>query len=255
MSLRIAVVGKGGTGKTTLSSLLCRGLVARKVKPVLAVDADPNSCLAERLGVRVDRTIGELREMVRRDLGAKPVNLSKNEWIDRLITESIAESAGMDLIVMGRQEGPDCYCFINNLLREFLVRMGRQYAAVVIDNEAGLEHISRRTDGRVEAMLVTCLPTMSGARTAVRIVELVKSLKLDVGYCGLVLNQSDGRLSLNVEEELRKTGLETLGVIPADPQVADLETAGKALDELPADSPAAVAADELLGKILERSKT
>jgi len=175
MSLRIALAGKGGTGKTTLSALMCRSLQACNVKPILAVDADPNSCLADKIGLTVERTIGSVREELRAKPDAKPAGISKNEWIERQINESLVEATGMDLLAMGRQEGPDCYCFINNLLREYLGRISRDYKAVIIDNEAGMEHLSRRTDGRVDVMLVVCQPTVIGARTASRIVDLVKS--------------------------------------------------------------------------------
>jgi CO dehydrogenase maturation factor len=143
MSLRIALAGKGGVGKSTIASLVCRSLIARKVRPVLAVDADPNSCLADKLGIQVERTIGAVRESMREAPDQKPEGLSKNEWIERLINDALVESTGLDMLVMGRQEGPNCYCFVNNLLREYLAKIGRQYAAVVVDNEAGLEHLSR----------------------------------------------------------------------------------------------------------------
>jgi len=254
MSLRIAIAGKGGTGKTTIAGLLCRSLVARGIKPVLAVDADPNSCLPEKLGLRVEWTIGDLREFMRVKPELKPASLSKSEWLNQLVNEAIVESTGLDMLVMGRQEGPDCYCFVNHLLRDFLDRMGNQYPAVVIDNEAGLEHLSRRTDGSVEVMLVACLPTISGARTAVRIMELVKSLKLKIGHCFLVLNQSNGRIEPAVAAEFQRAGLETLGAIPADPQVAECEAVGRSLAQLAADAPAAAAVDDLVMKLLERRK-
>ena len=254
MTFRIAIAGKGGTGKTTVSGLLCRSLVARQIKPVLAVDADPNSCLPDKLGVTVERTIGAVREILRANPERKPAGISKNEWIEREINESMIESTGLDMVVMGRQEGPDCYCFINNLLREYLGRIGRQYKAVVIDNEAGLEHLSRRTDGSVDVLLVICQPTMTGARTAARIMDLVKSLKLDIGACYLALNQCPAQFYAGVMAEFQKTGLEMMGLIPMDPAVMDFEVQGKAITHLPADSPAVVAVDELLAKILDRRK-
>lgn len=254
MSLRIALAGKGGTGKTTLAGLLCRALTARQIKPVLAVDADPNSCLADRLGLPVERTIGALREELRANPDSKPAGLSKNEWIERRINDSLVESTGLDLLVMGRQEGPDCYCFINNLLREYLGRIGKQYNTVVIDNEAGLEHLSRRTDGHVDVMLVVAQPTVIGARTAQRIMELVKSLRLDVGACYLILNLCDGQLPPALVAQFQQTGLENLAMIPADAAVADLEVRGRPVGELPADSPALVAVDRLVATLLERRK-
>lgn len=254
MSLRIALAGKGGTGKTTLSALLCRSLQARSIKPILAVDADPNSCLADKLGLNVERTIGAVREDLRARPDDKPAGISKNEWIERQINESLVESIGLDLLAMGRQEGPDCYCFINNLLREYLGRISKQYQAVVIDNEAGLEHLSRRTDGHVDVMLVICQPTVIGARTAMRIMELVRTLHLDIGGCYLVMNQCHGPVPAELVALFQQTGLETLAMIPGDPAIADYDVKGLAVKDLPANSPAIVAVDGLVSILLERSK-
>ena len=254
MSFRIALAGKGGTGKTTLAGLLCRSLKTRNLKPILAVDADPNSCLAEKLGLAVERTIGALREELRARPDSKPAGVSKNEWVERQINESLVESTGLDLLVMGRQEGPDCYCFINNLLREYLGRIGKQYHTVVIDNEAGLEHLSRRTDGSVDVMLIVAEPTVIGARTAQRIMELVKSLNLDIGACYLVLNQCDGQVPPALVAQFQRTGLENLAMIPVDPAVADFEVRGQPVGDLPAASPAVVAVDNLVATLLERRK-
>jgi CO dehydrogenase maturation factor len=254
MSLRIALAGKGGTGKTTISALLCRGLQARNIKPILAVDADPNSCLADKLGLNVERTIGALREELRARPDAKPAGISKNEWIERQINESLVEATGLDLLAMGRQEGPDCYCFINNLLREYLGRLSKDYRAVVIDNEAGMEHLSRRTDGHVDVMLVVCQPTVIGARTAIRIMELVRSLHLDIGSSYLVLNQCNGEMAPELAAQFEQTGLEKLAMIPADPAIAEYDVKGRAVSDLPANSPAVAAVDGLVSRLLERSK-
>jgi CO dehydrogenase maturation factor len=254
MSLRIALAGKGGTGKTTLAGLLCRSLLARNVKPILAVDADPNSCLAEKLNLGVERTIGALREELRANPNAKPAGISKNEWIERQINESMVESIGLDLLVMGRQEGPDCYCFINNLLREYLGRVSKQYQAVVIDNEAGLEHLSRRTDGSVDIMLVVCEPSVIGARTALRIMELVRALHLEIGACYLVMNQCGAEVPPSLMAQFEQTGLEIMARIPMDPAVADFEVSGRPVSELPPDAPVVVAVDSLVSKLLERRK-
>jgi len=200
------------------------------------------------------RTIGALREELRAKPESKPAGISKNEWVERQINESLVESIGLDLLVMGRQEGPDCYCFINNLLREYLGRIGKQYSAVVIDNEAGLEHLSRRTDGSVDVLLVICQPSVIGVRTAGRIMEIVQSLHLDIGACYLVLNQCDGPIPPDLMAKFQQTGLENLATIPADAAVAEFNMRGQAVMDLPSDSPAVVAVDGLVAKLLERSK-
>jgi len=253
MTIKIAVAGKGGTGKTTLSALLCRSLLKRRVRPLLAVDADPNSCLPEALGVESGRTIGEMREELRAQPNSMPAGISKNEWIERLINEEITEASGFDLIVMGRQEGPECYCFINSVLRQCLEKLGRQYQAVVIDNEAGLEHLSRRSNGSVDVLLIVCQPTMNGARTAARIQELIRSLHLDIGALFLVLSQVDGELDPTVQAAFDQTGLEVLARIPLDPHITEFERQTRSLLELPATSPAAMAADDLLSILLKEA--
>ncbi len=255
MGLKLAIAGKGGSGKSTLSALLCRSLLAKEIKPLLAVDADPNSCLPEKLGVGADQTIGALREELRKDPNKKPEGISKNEWIELLINESVSESTGLDVVVMGRQEGRSCYCYINSLLRNCLDKLGDQYEAVVIDNEAGLEHLSRRSNGSVDVLLVACPATIIGARTAQRIVELIDSLELDIGSRYLVLNVCETEVSQDLLDEFGKTGLEILGTVPMDIQVLDFEMSGQALLELPGDSPAAAAVDELVTKLLERKSS
>lgn len=252
MALSIAVAGKGGTGKTTLAALLCRALMDRGIKPMLAVDADPNSCLPERLGVKIDRTIGSLREELRKDPEKKPAGIAKSEWIERLINEELTESTGFDMIVMGRQEGPDCYCYINNMLRSCLDKIQSQYQGTIIDNEAGLEHLSRRTNGKVDVMLVVCHATMLGARTAMRIVEIMHSLELEVGAAYLVLNQCDGEADPAVLDAFKQTELEVIGHVPQDAAVADAEVHEQSLLTVAADSPAMAAVNAILDEILKR---
>ena len=252
MSLRIAIAGKGGTGKSTFSALLCRSLLRKGIKPLLAVDADPNSCLPEKLGIAVEQTIGELREELRREPEKKPAGIPKGEWMEGMINRAITESTGLDMVVMGRQEGPDCYCFINNLLRQCLDQLGKQYEAVVIDNEAGLEHLSRRTNGSVEVLVVVAHPTITGARTALRIMEIVKSLHLEVGSSFLVLNQADAPLDGELAAEFSRTGIEIVGSVPTDPIIREYELRAQSLLTAPAESKAAMAVDGILEKMLKR---
>lgn len=252
MALRIAIAGKGGSGKTTLSALLCRSLVERGIKPLLAVDADPNSCLPERLGIPVRQTIGDMREELRQDPQSVPTGVSKREWIEQLIHEDIVEAPGVDLLAMGRQEGPGCYCYINSVLRDVLDKVGGHYRGVVIDNEAGLEHLSRRTNGKVEVMLVVCPPNVIGARTAARIVDIKNRLGLEVGAVFLVLNPCDQAPAPDLAAAFAETGLEVLGTVPTDPQVTAFDVAGRPLTGLPDDSPALGAVRTLLDRLTER---
>lgn len=254
MALKIAIAGKGGTGKTTLSALLCRSLLKRTFKPLLAVDADPNSCLPEKLGVAVteDKTIGHLRESLRAEPEKVPQGISKTEWVERLINEEVTESLGFDVIVMGRQEGPNCYCYINNLLRNCIEKIGEQYRAVVIDNEAGLEHLSRRSNGQVEIMLVVCQPTVNGARTALRIRDIMRSLQLEVQSAYLVINQCNGSLPAELAAEFAKSGMEIIGYIPTDSMLAQFELERKSLLELPAGSVALQAVEKMVDEVLKR---
>ncbi len=256
MSLKIAIAGKGGTGKTTVAALLTRSLINQKLKPLLAVDADPNSCLAEALGLAptVEKSIGAIREELRAAPDDKPAGIPKNEWLEHLLNEAVIESTGFDLLVMGRQEGPACYCAINHLLRQYLEKIASQYNAVIIDNEAGLEHLSRRSNGSLDIMLIVCLPTIAGARTAARIIELARSLDLAIGHSFLVLNQANGELRPELAALFQRAGAEIIAAIPIDPAVEEFEINEQSLLNLPADAPAAVAVDELATKLLKSEK-
>lgn len=252
MSFRIAVAGKGGTGKSTVAALLCRALIRESIKPVLAVDADPNSCLPEKLGIKPEQTIGELREELRKHPEKKPSGISKSEWMEMGINNSISEASGVDMVVMGRQEGPDCYCFINNLLRQCLDTIGGQYKAVVIDNEAGLEHLSRRSNGTVEVLLIVANPTVTGVRTAKRIAELVKSLDLNIGASYLILNKVDGEVPPALLAQFEETGMEVVGQVPTEQIILDSEMESASLLQISLDSSAAKSVEQILKAVMER---
>lgn len=252
MAFRIAVAGKGGTGKSTLAALLCRSLLKLGTKPLLVVDADPNSCLPEKLGLKPERTMGALREELREDPERVPAGISKTEWIERLINQEVAEAAGFDMVVMGRQEGPSCYCYINNLLRNCLDKLGDQYEAVIIDNEAGMEHISRRSNGAVDALIIVCQPNPTGARTAARIVALAKSLDLEVGRQLLVLNSTSGTRTPAVQAAFDAAGLRIDTCVPLDPAILDFDAEERSLLELPEDSPAVAVIDALAENLMKK---
>ncbi len=238
MATTIAVSGKGGSGKTTLAAMIIRSLLTRAdSRALLAVDADPNSCLALTLGVQSAGTIAEIREQAR----AQPPS---NAGIDRLrsveygIQQAITEAAGFDLLTMGRPEGPDCYCAVNNMLRKFLDELSSQYQFVIMDNEAGMEHLSRRTTNNVDLLCIVAEPTSLGALTARRICELARQLPIAVEQIGIIWNKAAD------SEKLK--AIETFGYVPYDKAVADASMEGKTIFELAEDSPAFLAVCSIL---------
>jgi len=251
----VGVAGKGGVGKTTIAALLIRSLLARGHRPLLAVDADPNTCLYEKLGVEVDRTLGQIREDSVRLKQEAPAGLAKRDLLEMEVQSAIIESSGFDLLAMGRQEGPGCYCYVNNLLRSFVDGLGGAYKAVVIDNEAGMEHLSRRTNAGVDVMLFVCEPSRSSARAVARLKELAESLDFRIGAEYVVLNRANGVPEAAVQAEIEGAGLETIGVVPKDEAVLRYESQDESLLKLPADSAAAVAVDQIVEKLIEGGRS
>ncbi len=233
MATTIAISGKGGSGKTTLAAMIIKLLLEQSGKgAILAVDADPNSCLGLTLGVQPNVTIADLRE----DARAKPPS---NAGMDRLrtfeysIQQAITESAGFDLLTMGRPEGPDCYCAVNNMLRKFLDQLSSQYQYVIIDNEAGMEHLSRRTTNNVDLLCIVAEPTPMGVVTSQRIFELAKRLPISVKQIGVIWNRAESSKTLD--------GMDILGHIPYDKALSDSSMQGKTIFDLDENSPALVA--------------
>ena len=244
----IAVSGKGGMGKSTLAALIVRHLTRDGQGPTLAVDADPNSTLAEKLGITAQCTIGDLREDTLRNKSQSPAGVPKQRGLECEVQNSIAESDGFDLLVMGRGEGPGCYCAVNNMLRTFLQDLSSGYKHVVIDNEAGIEHLSRCTNDRVDLMLVVSDQTPTGLKSAQRIAELSAKLGLVQGRIVLVLNRADASEDV-WQQAAAATGLEALGCVPEDPLIQDFELRSEPLLRLPDDSPAVVAVSDILKSI------
>ena len=189
MTLSIAIAGKGGIGKTTLSALFVRALREAGVRPILAVDADPNSNLAEALGVEPGRPLAEIREQGSSPEGSPPSGIGRVRAVEDEIQRAITEADGFDLITMGRPEGPRCYCCVNNLLRKSLDDLSRNYAAVVVDNEAGMEHLSRRTTNNVDFLIVVMNPTLPSLRAAQRILALSRELPVRIGRRAVLVNR------------------------------------------------------------------
>lgn len=249
MSYQIAMAGKGGTGKTTIAALLIRYLVDTGRKPVLAVDADPNANLNEMLGVAVQKVIGDARDEMKTKV---PVGMTKETYMEMKVQEALVEADGFDLIVMGRPEGPGCYCYANTLLSKYLDILQRNYPYVVVDNEAGLEHLSRLNQKEVDLMLVVTDPTKRGLLTAERVKELVGELKIRVEELKVIVNRCLEEVDRSLlEEELQRRGLELAGVVPADANVSTFDLEGKPVITLPGESPAVAAVYEIMARVLD----
>jgi len=218
MSNIIAIAGKGGTGKTTLAALIIRALKEAGAGSVLAIDADPNSNLGELLGVKSVSTIVEIIDDISKDLSQIPAGMTKDRYIDMKIQESLNEEEGFDLLSMGRPEGPGCYCFINNLLRDLIKKLMKSYDYIVIDNEAGMEHLSRRLLREIDTLFLTSDSSIIGIRAASRISVLVEELNIKAGKKFLVLNKSKGNAG-SLEDEIKKMGLEIATVLPLNEEI------------------------------------
>ncbi len=235
MHIKIAVAGKGGTGKTTISGLLVSAL-KKFQKPVLAIDADPNFNLHQWLGVELKQTLGDICDEVLSN--QEKTALSKKEILSLSITRALSESSGFDFLAMGRTEGPGCYCYVNNVLRSFLDEMERNYSFVVMDSEAGMEHISRRTTREVDFLLLIAAPTQGGIITAKNISRMAEKLKIGVKREYLILNAVSNTVDVSLKELIQKEKMELLSVIPDDPEIFKLSEEGKSLGYLSKDSSA-----------------
>jgi len=245
MTFTIAVSGKGGTGKTTLTGMLINYLVKKGKKPILAVDADANANLNEVLGVDIYQTIGEAREQMKKDV---PVGMTKDVWFEMQVQQAVIEEKDYDLIVMGRPEGPGCYCAANSLARKYIDVLTDNYSYVVIDNEAGMEHLSRLTTQNVDLLFVVSDPTVRGIRTAGRILEVVKELGLNIKELALIVNRVQGEFDPKMAELAEKLGLKLAGVLPSDETIAEFDLEGKPTIQLPEDAPAVQKANEIFEK-------
>ncbi|MHB8882851.1 MAG: ATP-binding protein [Thermodesulfovibrionales bacterium] len=249
MAYVIALAGKGGTGKTSVASLTVKYLKEKKGRPVLAVDADSNSCLNEALGVPVHATIGGLREEsleAIRNGGERPGGMAMEQLFDYQVQQSVVEAKGFDLMVMGRPEGPGCYCAANNIIRKYTDKLSETYAYVVIDNEAGMEHLSRRTTHKVDLLLIVSDPSVRGIKTAERIQNLVKELNLDVAAHAVIINRVSDRDGEELKKYAEGLGLTVAAMLPQDQNIFEYDLQGRAILDLPPDSPAVSALFRLL---------
>jgi CO dehydrogenase maturation factor len=250
MAFTVAIAGKGGTGKTTVAALIVSRLIAAGARPVLAVDADPNSCLDSALGVTVIQTVGavreEAREMAGKGLGA---GVSKQEMLELKIHESLVEADSFDLIAMGRCEGPGCYCYANNVLSKVIERLADDYPTMVIDNEAGLENLSRRIVRRVDLLMMVTDPSRVGLKTVERLHELAHEMGLNYGKLAIVVNRlRKGDLPEGAATLQQNTNADFLVGLPADAELAELGERGESLFNLTTGHPLVERLDRLLAR-------
>jgi len=246
----IAVSGKGGTGKTLISSLLIKSLSDTK-QDILAIDADPDSNLPESLGIDVQKTVGDVREELKEDTANGRIPTVMNKWdiLDYKIMESIIETPKFDLLAMGRPEGSGCYCAVNNMLRRIIENLSSNYDVIIIDTEAGLEHLSRRTTQNVDVMLVVTDKSKRGMLTAKRIGKLADDLDIKFKELYLVLNRVKDDTKDEILQKAKETGLEIVGVIHEDEEVTKFDIEGRPLVELPNESNTVKAVSGILSRI------
>ena len=250
----IAVAGKGGVGKTTLTGLLIQYLCESGKKPVLAVDADANANLNEVLGVGIECTLGELREEIERaGVDSRyqiPVGMTKQAYLEARLSDAITEEDDYDLMVMGRTQGQGCYCFVNGLVQTQIQKLQSNYPYVVVDNEAGMEHISRGLIPTMEIAILVSDCSRRGVQAAGRIAALMKELNFKPKTVGLIVNRApEGKLDAGTMEEVEKQGLTLLGVVPQEQDVYQYDCDGKPIVRLPKDSPVRSALHDIVQKL------
>jgi len=246
MSKVIAFAGKGGVGKTTVSSLVIRYMSQMDQGPILAVDADPNSNLGETLGHEVPSTIGDIRETYMKDPQGVPSGMDKVNYLETLVEQALIEKPSYDLLVMGRQEGQGCYCMVNNILNNFTDKLSAHYKYMVVDNEAGMEHLSRRTSGKVDMLFLVTDYSLRGLRAVKRINSMLESLKLDVKNLAIVVTRGPNDLSEPFMKEVDEIGLPIGCIIPNDPALLEFDMECRSLMELPDDSASVTAVQKLM---------
>ena len=250
MSISIAVAGKGGSGKTSLSAIIVRYLLKKGDGPVLAVDADPNANFGDSLGLKVERTVGSIIASFSDEKINIPPGMTKEAYLEVKVNEAIVESKGLDLVTMGRGEGPECYCYPNLMLRKFIDGFSKSYAYTVMDNEAGMEHMSRRTTQNIDELLFVSDYSIKGIRTIARLIELVNELRLVVKRQSVIINYVPDGLEPAFSEEMDRLGIKPALLIPLDDDIHKYDLTMKPLLDLPDTSKAVTVVNDLLNKLL-----
>jgi CO dehydrogenase maturation factor len=261
MSTTIALAGKGGVGKTTIAGMVIKYLTNNRPGAILAIDADPSSNLNMVLGLDLEWTVGDIREgmlaQVQQSLmtggaamGSMPGGVSKHDYLDYEVRSSLAEGDHFDLIAMGRSEGPGCYCAVNHNLRDVIDSISNNYRYIVIDNEAGMEHLSRRTTRDVEHLLIVSDPTQRGIVAAERIASFRNDLDIRIENASLILNRLMGVIPEPLQKRIDALDVPLLGTIPADMELAEFEFNGRPLVELGDESPVYQAVSEMMAEVI-----
>ena len=251
MSINIAVAGKGGSGKTSLTSLVIRYLMKNGLGPILAVDADANANLGDSLGFSVKRTIGSIIATFNEEKISIPPGMTKEAYLEFRLNDAMVESKGLDLLTMGRGEGPDCYCYPNLLLRKFMESLAGSYAYMVLDNEAGMEHLSRRTTQDVDELLLVSNHSLKGVRTIARLRDLITELKLKVKRQSVIINLVPDKIDPLLSEELVKLDIEPTAIVPLDEEIQEYDLKFKPLLDLPDTSKAVTVISDLMIELVK----
>ncbi len=252
MSFTIAISGKGGVGKTTVAGLLVTRLVASNYKPVLAVDADPNTCLDAVLGIKAENTIGGVREEAKEVAGkGMSSGISKQQLLELKIEESIVETDDFDLIAMGRPEGPGCYCYANNVLKNTLTNLSSKYPFVVLDNEAGLENLSRRIFQEVNLLIMVADSSFRGLETVERLHTLAEEMGIKYDKLVIVVNRLRKDELPEKATELKSTiKADTIIGLPDDEELAEIAEQGNTISSISDSNPVVKKLDEFLKEYL-----
>lgn len=250
MSFKIAVAGKGGCGKTSLAALVVRYLKNHGKVPILAVDADANANLGESLGLKVGQTIGTILDLFQHEKIGIPQGMTKEAYLEYKLNETIVESSGIDLVTMGRGQGPECYCYPNVILKKFIDGLASNYTSVVMDNEAGMEHLSRKTTEDMDALLLVSNHTVKGVRAIARIKELVNELKLSFRKQLVVINLVPDKFDPLIAREMEQLGLKADAIIPEDDELYQFDLEQKPLLNMLETSISVQAVNALMEKVI-----
>jgi len=250
MDVKIALAGKGGTGKTTISSLIVRSLIEDKRGSILALDADPNSNLNEILGVKVASTVGMIREDFKKNAARLAGGIYKDQLVEMNIHQALVEGKGFDLLVMGRGEGPGCYCYANNLFKKYIDILQDNYDYIIMDNEAGMEHLSRRTTSNVNYLIIISDPSPKGILTASRIKDLSDEININAEKIFLIVNRVNGKLDKRLKKYIEEKKLDLLGIINVDDNIYEMDINEKTVFDIPGDSLALKQVKGLIEKLM-----